>query len=314
MDIPQQTKLPINIAMDVVLQGIRIRMGRSIVTMMGVVLGVAFLMSTLSNGIARKGVSLEIETRQQIGSMLSFLEKEIGSIPGKTIVAVELASLDTIDQRFLSELKNANITLLQLSEVSTANPLNAVLLVGQGSIAREPFASMQVPLISTQILPETGYTSLQIESNEVDIARAETKVRRAKARSIWIISIAVLVTIIGISNALLMSVTERFREIGTMKCLGALSGFIRQIFFLESSLIGLIGAFFGALIGAIFSIAAYGFSFGFGQVLGSLSWTSLGIAFLICLVAGSGCAIVAAIYPASVAARMTPATALRSNV
>ena len=65
---------------------------------------------------------------------------------------------------------------------------------------------------------------------------------RARFRNIWIVVISLFVTVIGITNSMLMSVTERFREIGTMKCLGALSAFVRQMFLLESSLVGLVGA------------------------------------------------------------------------
>ena len=65
----------------------------------------------------------------------------------------------------------------------------------------------------------------------------------------WVVVISLLVTVIGITNALLMSVTERFKEIGTMKCLGALSGFIRQLFLIESMFIGLVGSLAGIVIG-----------------------------------------------------------------
>ena len=43
-----------------------------------------------------------------------------------------------------------------------------------------------------------------------------------------------LVAFVGVLNAMLMSVTERFREIGTMKCLGALNSFIVKLFLIES--------------------------------------------------------------------------------
>ena len=50
---------------------------------------------------------------------------------------------------------------------------------------------------------------------------------------------------VGIINAMLMSVTERIREIGTMKCLGALDAFILKIYFIEAALQGLIGTAMG---------------------------------------------------------------------
>ena len=64
----------------------------------------------------------------------------------------------------------------------------------------------------------------------------------------WIIVISLLVTVIGIANSMLMSVTERFRDIGTMRCLGALSGFVRTLFLVEAAFMGVVGGAFGAVV------------------------------------------------------------------
>ena len=45
---------------------------------------------------------------------------------------------------------------------------------------------------------------------------------------------SLLVCTVGITNSMLMAVTERFKEIGTMKCLGALDSFVVVLFMLES--------------------------------------------------------------------------------
>ena len=45
-------------------------------------------------------------------------------------------------------------------------------------------------------------------------------------RMLWLILVSMVVCAVGIANAMLMSVTERFREIATLKCLGALDGTI----------------------------------------------------------------------------------------
>ncbi|PIP16567.1 MAG: hypothetical protein COX46_01465, partial [bacterium (Candidatus Ratteibacteria) CG23_combo_of_CG06-09_8_20_14_all_48_7] len=66
------------------------------------------------------------------------------------------------------------------------------------------------------------------------------------ARSIWLVSLSLLVCVVGITNSMLMSVNERSREIGTMKCLGALNRFIMEIFLIESALQGLIGSIAGS--------------------------------------------------------------------
>jgi len=50
----------------------------------------------------------------------------------------------------------------------------------------------------------------------------------------WMAALALMISFVGILNAMLLSVTERFHEIGTMKCLGALDSFIVRLFLLES--------------------------------------------------------------------------------
>ena len=58
----------------------------------------------------------------------------------------------------------------------------------------------------------------------------------------WLVSMALLTCTVGIANAMLMSVTERFREIGTMKCLGAENGTVVKLFLIESAMIGGVGS------------------------------------------------------------------------
>ena len=55
----------------------------------------------------------------------------------------------------------------------------------------------------------------------------------------WLIIMSLIVCVVGIANSMLMAVTERFQEIGTMKCLGALDRFVVRLFLLESGFQGL---------------------------------------------------------------------------
>ena len=140
--------------------------------------------------------------------------------------------------------------------------------------------------------------------------------KKERFRSIWIVAISLVVTVIGITNAMLMSVTERFREIGTMKCLGALSEFIRKIFLIESAFMGAVGGIAGCLFGFGFSVCAYTITYGIGLTFASVSGEggALALYMLFAMLSGIVLSVMAAIYPARVAARMVPADALRSNV
>jgi hypothetical protein len=126
----------------------------------------------------------------------------------------------------------------------------------------------------------------------------------------WVLGLALLVAFVGILNAMLMSVTERFREIGTMKCLGALDGFIIRLFLLESLFQGVVGTIAGILIGLGLSLASASVSYGH-DAWRSLPVHDLFLAVLFCLVVGLFLTITGALYPAWHAARMQPTDAMR---
>jgi len=129
-------------------------------------------------------------------------------------------------------------------------------------------------------------------------------------RTGWLILISFMVCVVGVANAMLMSVTERFREIATMKCLGALDSFIMIIFVMESSLQGVAGGLIGIVIGALLGTLRSVWGFG-GLALTNLpGLVMLGSAGG-CLVAGVILAAMAAVYPAWVAARLAPMEAMR---
>jgi ABC-type lipoprotein release transport system permease subunit len=138
--------------------------------------------------------------------------------------------------------------------------------------------------------------------------------RQERFRITWIVAVSLMVTVVTVANALLMSVTERFREIGTMKCLGALSSFIRTLFLIESALIGMAGSVLGAIAGAVLTLVIYGFTYRFGPVFGSVNYALVLLAAAGAVVSGTLMSMAAAIYPARVASRMVPADALRSTV
>src|SRR5207302_1137563 len=84
----------------------------------------------------------------------------------------------------------------------------------------------------------------------------------AKLQTRWMLGLALLVAFVGILNAMLMSVTERFREIGTMKCLGALDSFIVKLFLIESLFQGIIGTIVGVMVGLLLALASAAVTYG----------------------------------------------------
>ena len=142
-----------------------------------------------------------------------------------------------------------------------------------------------------------------------DLGPEDTNVG-ASPKQRWIIILSLLVCVVGIVNAQLMSVTERFREIGTMKCLGALDRFILRLFILEAGMQGLAGAGAGALAGAIFALIGGAIRFGLIG-LTSISWTNVIVSVFIALGVGCQLSLIGVLYPALVAARMQPVEAMR---
>ena len=126
----------------------------------------------------------------------------------------------------------------------------------------------------------------------------------------WIIFLSLLACVVGIVNSQLMAVTERFREIGTMKCLGALDRFILRLFLLEAGIQGIIGAGAGALAGALVAILNGWIRYGNASLL-HLSWTQTIVS--VATATGVGCALslIGVMYPAWIAARMQPVEAMR---
>ncbi len=120
----------------------------------------------------------------------------------------------------------------------------------------------------------------------------------------WAIGgITLLGASIALMNIMLVSVTERTREIGIRKAIGANPSIIRKQFLIEAIVICLIGGFFGILFGI-----------GIGNLLSKLMggafiipWLIILGGFLICVFVG----IVSGYYPAKKASKLDPVEALR---
>jgi putative ABC transport system permease protein len=149
-----------------------------------------------------------------------------------------------------------------------------------------------------------------IEEDNFDIIRSDN-LTQIMFENIKYVTIAALVigiitlfgSAIGLMNIMLVSVTERTKEIGTRKALGATSKIIRWQFLIEAIVIcqlgGIIGIVLGILIGNITSIVI-GSSF-----ITPWVWIFSGVA--LCIVVG----LISGFFPAAKAAKLDPIEALR---
>ncbi len=129
-------------------------------------------------------------------------------------------------------------------------------------------------------------------------------------RVLWLIVVSFLVCVVGIANAMLMSVLERFKEIATMKCLGARRQTIAFLFVTESFIIGIIGGLVGTVLGLMIVLVRQAITYG-GVLFERFPAGDLALTFAACFCCSLLLASLAAIYPATVAARMAPMEAMR---
>ncbi len=143
----------------------------------------------------------------------------------------------------------------------------------------------------------------EIRTNEQFMEFVDNLTKYVRLAAIVIASISLVVAGVGIMNIMLVSVTERTREIGIRKSLGAKRRDILWQFLIEAIVLSQLGGLIGTLIGI-----------GIGKLVATISpvpaaipvWTVvLGLVFC------SGVGLIFGVYPATKAARMDPITALR---
>jgi putative ABC transport system permease protein len=291
--IGKQITLPISKAIEISFRGMKVRFWRSLITMSGIILAIAFMVSVGAGSAIVNGLWTQSAHRVIV---------EIKSEPYELIV---------------KDGKRQRKVLLHRQRAI----FNTVGEVLRRKGLKEPdkgFGSSSSSLSDSRTKSETGEVSAASrEASDADKAAA-ARIKAAESasrRETWLVILSLCVAVVGIVNSMLMSVTERFREIGTMKCLGALDSFVIKLFLLESSFVGTVGTLIGVVIGllltSIFGLISFWVVSGY--MLPGLNWGSVGLNVLWATAAGIILSILGAIYPAMVAARMDPVVAMRAD-
>jgi putative ABC transport system permease protein len=215
-----------------------------------------------------------------------------GSSAGTTQDDMAVLPITTAQQRALGGTSRTSVSQIYL-QARSADALSAA------------YQEAQSLLMVLHRSTATSGADFTISTQESLLSTATSVTRTLTVLLAGIAAISLLVGGIGVMNIMLVSVTERVREIGLRKALGATPRVIRRQFMVEASMLGFIGGLAGVTLGL--GLAAILTNTLDQPIVASPTATAGAIAIAVLV------GIVSGVYPATRAARLAPIDALRSE-
>ena len=194
-------------------------------------------------------------------------------------------------------------------------------------LGRSILTFLGIAIVAAFFMSSFGYQSLVSDLMERQDVHVQAVLERAGVfthdaaslkkqhdQKVWLMVLSAVVCLAGITNTILMSVTERVREIGTLKCLGALDNFIVRLFLVENLFLGILGSVSGAAVGFLLAMLQIGMAMEFGLLTVGACLKALAVGAPVGVGAGTLLTVLAAVYPTYVAAKMKPVDAMRVEV
>ncbi len=272
-----------------------------------------------ANGVTVARGRFMTDVDLQLGRRVVFLGADVADLlfPGEDPLGKEL------------RLRNAPFTVVGVAEregsvlgqskdayaVFPIDAFNAVTgKVTNHNIAIEATSSEDVPAaideVTVQLRRLRGIqggeeNDFEIFTNDTFTQTFNALAAVVGAATFGVCALALLVGGIGIMNIMLVSVTERTREIGVRMALGARRRRILTQFVIEAVALSLLGGILGVLLGAGLAVGA--------RELYAIPSSIPAWAVVLSLASASGCGLLFGIYPAARASRLDPVEAMRTE-
>ena len=230
----------------------------------------------------------------------------INSIPFTVIGVLTSAGSDSTSNLDDQAIVPMSTGAIRLFGGTTRNSVSSIYIEARSSSSLSAaYQEATSQLLNRHGITNTASADFTITTQESLLNTVTSVSKTLTILLAGIAALSLLVGGIGVMNIMLVSVTERTREIGLRKALGAPPWVIRRQFLVEASILGLAGGVIGAALGIVGAEVLPRFISNPITVV----WTAVAGAIAIAVAIG----IVFGVYPASRAARLAPIDALRSE-